>query len=456
MIKNQLDLRPAKEFSMEEKLNMPVSLATQPDGKTIVVSRFKDEVWDFYPYIPQENRARGSKHLDWRINLHDGSKLTDEQHKNLLHSSKEFIWSLFSEPVEGRSRAHMNTLIGKKESLIPLLRWMVKNGIDQFADLAGRSNEVLQVMRLKIDGHELAADSTVAKRLIMYESLFHQRDKIHDALQENPWKHETAVSLAGLSLKGDKRKPRTNFIPDEIVPQIANAAIEYVQVKSRKILAGFNSTKLAGEKVSSVKASSDRTPTNKTLKVAESKARTIAARNAGFKTSNALKTEVIRLRTACYIVICMFSGIRDSEMMSLGANCIVKKRSRDNTFDVIYMHGTIYKTGKRPKAWQVPPIVVEAVDVLKTLSAGMRSTLALEEVKINEKLGSQFEKNKAALLKRLDVVQRQKDKLFLARSYRVGAPISVLTGASMFKDLRNFCVSQGIRNKDGLPYPLHS
>ena len=50
-----LDLRPIKNIEPSAKADLPVSIMIQPDGTQWVVSRFGDDIWDFYPYIPQEN-----------------------------------------------------------------------------------------------------------------------------------------------------------------------------------------------------------------------------------------------------------------------------------------------------------------------------------------------------------------------------------------------------------------
>jgi hypothetical protein len=67
-----------------------------------------------------------------------------------------------------------------------------------------------------------------------------------------------------------------------------------------------------------------------------------------------LLKECVLLRTACYIVIDLFSGARDSEMMSLEVGCVTSGRSRDDSTDILWLHGTLYKTGMRPHKWLVP------------------------------------------------------------------------------------------------------
>ncbi|MEI7995400.1 MAG: integrase, partial [Methylococcaceae bacterium] len=183
-----LDLRPIKNIEPSAKADLPVSIMIQPDGTQWVVSRFGDDIWDFYPYIPQENLTPSHKRIDWRIQLPDGRRLTDPEHATLLDSAKTFIWSLFSQPVEGRQRSTMVTLVWKVKDLVPLLRWMVSTGRHRFAGIAGHALDYVPMAKLKRDGGN-AAEKKVNSRLCVVEDIFHQRDKLNDAIQVHPWPH---------------------------------------------------------------------------------------------------------------------------------------------------------------------------------------------------------------------------------------------------------------------------
>jgi integrase len=441
-----LDLRPIKDLSLLEKAKLPVSIALLPDGTRHVVSRYTDVVWDFYPYIPQENKSPSDKQINWRIQLPDGRLLTDPEHAPLLESAKDFIWSLFAQPVEGRQRPSMLTLRNKAIDLVPLLRWMVKTGLHRFNDLANRTLDYVPAARLCQDGHS-AAEQTAANRLIAVEDLHHQRDKLNDALPVHPWHHETAVSLAGLNRCSARRKPKTEFIPDAVAARLAEAALDYVQNRSIRILGLLE----AADEAAEVKARAECGRTSQYI------ARTAIASAAGYNGFAHLTAESTRLRTACYIVIDMFSGIRDSEMMSIAENCIALGKSRDGSTDVLWLHGTIYKTGLRAKKWLVPLVVKEAVEVLTRLTAPLREKMRQEECEITQRIGLSIAREKARLTKRLDTVRKQKDKLFLSRARNTnGGVISVLSGDAMGLDLKRFCAYLGILGEDGQPYPLHS
>lgn len=437
-----LDLRPINSLSPDDKANLAVSIAHLPDGPKVVVSRYSDEVWDFYPYIPQENLPPCSKQLDWRIELTDGRRLTDADHSALLESAKDFIWSLFTDPVEGRKRPMMMTLRNKTDALTPLLRWMVGQKFSRFADLAGHTLDYVPYASLTKRGAKVGAQ-TLSNRLLIVEDIYRQRHKVSDALQVYPWPHETACTLAGFKQGGTNNKPKTEFIPNAVASRLISVALDYIQNRSPKILDALGASRVAKEEKRV--AGFGRT--------AQRQAGYAAARDAGFEDATNLGSDRIRLRTACYIIIDMFSGLRDSEMMSIAENCIVPGRSRDGSTEILWLHGTIYKTGMRPKRWMVPPVVENAVRVLTLLTESMREQLRHEEWEIGERIGLSIGKGKTQLVKRLDNVRKQKDRLFLTTRSGV---VSVVSGAAMREALRRLCADHGIRGEDGQPYPLHA
>jgi len=438
-----LDLRPIKGFAPADKAILPVSIDLLPDGTPHVVSRYGDAIWDFYPYIRQENLPPSEKQINWRIALPDGRLLTDPEHAGLLESTKDFIWSLFADPVEGCKRPTMLTLRGKVGSIKPLIRWMVGIGLTRFADLAGRTLDYVPVAKLSKNG-KFTTTSTTANNLLVAEALYHQRDKLNDALSQHPWPHETGTSLAGFKSGG---KPKTEFIPDAVAGRLAEAALDYVQNRSAAILEALAAADAAAQEKADAGYRRE----------TQSIARTDAARAAGHEGSAALNSEAIWLRTACYIVIDMFSGIRVSEMMSLAENCIVPGKSKDGSTDILWLHGTIYKTGMRPKRWLVPHVVEEAVQVLTRLTAPLRLALEQEVIEIEQCIGLAIAKERTRLVKRLNTVRKHMNKLFLCRSQNTkGRAISVLSSGAMNADLKCFCAEFGIRGDDGQPYSLHS
>lgn len=442
-----LDLRAPKEIPAAQKPDWPVSIARQPDGTPLIVSRFGDDRWDFYPYMPQEILAPSGKIIDWRIRLSDATLLTDPKHSGLLQSAKDFIWSLFADPVEGKKRPKMLTIRSVVVDLIPLLRWMVNMNIERFADLDGRTFDYVPVAKLNKAG-KTVSETTAGARLYILEALYLQRAKLDDALATHPWPHETAGSLTRGKGRSYSRTPSTEFIPDVIASLLVSKALDYVKNRSTRILTTLVDCDAVAERGGLAGGTS--------ISV-RSSLRTAAAQRAGYSGHMELVTESILLRTACFIIVNLFSGIRASEMMSIPENCISEGKSKDGTTDVLWLHGTIYKTGIRPKKWLVPPVVKEAVGVLARLTAPLRESLQEEELDIQARIGFAIAKERQHLMKRLDSVHKYKDKLFVTRSKQTkGTAISVLSASSANYTLRQFCKRLGINGDDGKPYGLHT
>jgi hypothetical protein len=77
-----------------------------------------------------------------------------------------------------------------------------------------------------------------------------------------------------------------------------------------------------------------------------------------------LDDEVRFLRTCCYIIIAMFSGMRDSEIISLKDNCFERSCDMEGE-EYCWIHGLTYKLEEQPKPakWMVPSVVEKAINV---------------------------------------------------------------------------------------------
>ncbi|QYG04353.1 integrase [Massilia sp. NP310] len=425
---------------------MPVSVIATENSNVQVISRYSDSIWDFYPYIPQENLKRCHKRLDWNIRLNNGKRLTDPGYARLLDSSKDFIWSLFYSPADGYQRLGMSTLIAKAGLLQPLLSWMVDHGMDQFHQLDGHTLEYAAVARYKGTTSELVSKSTVHYRLHILEFLYRQREKLADSLTEHPWPLETALSLSGNRRGGTNRKPSTEVIPDHIAKNLIALAYDYIYKRSPLILSALTAL--------------TNIPRDSLTKRDQvwSDARTATARSLGFSGASALRTETVRLRTACYVVIDLFSGLRDSELLSLEAGCISRGHTTDAGTEAYWLHGTIYKLGRRPKKWLVPQPVVDAIGVLEKLSAPLRDKLREELHELESLLatpGVSEQPTYLGLLRRLHTTRAQQGKLFLSVARKYGNEISVISGTRVGNDLKSFSASSAMNEADR-KYRLHA
>lgn len=426
-------LTSIRDLSLDEKLRWPVSVALTPDGGQMIVSRYCDDVWDFWPYLPHENKSNTDKKIVWSIDLGNGTRLTDPENATLLRSCKDFMWSYFAEPVEGRKRPGMTTVVNiVKSPMRILLRWMTNLGYTQFRQVDGHTMQYVPHARAGV------SVKSARERLVLLETLHLQREKLADALQVHPWPFDTAANLSGVSSSPDRYKPTTPIIPDQVFRKLGMVAIDYIENRAAKILDARDQ----------LAACEDILVYRPEIRATQRQV-TLVAQALGYPTAREHSRDLINLKTACYVVIGMFSGIRDSELLSISANCIAHSRSRDGV-DLRWLRGTIYKTGIRPKKWVVPPIIETAVRVMERLSAPMRSSLSAEEqrlVALATRTGAQQ--------KRLQTVQNQKDKLFLGLGIGAGGnQVVVMCNKTSTHHLRQFCKRHAITGDDGEPWPL--
>lgn len=433
----QIAITRLVDIGAPEKARLPVSIAIDSEGNHTVISRYEDDVWNFWPYINRENAKDGDKRIIWGIAMPDGSKLTDDHLRDLLTSAKDFIWSLHVDPIEDHQRPNMKTLISNMGNLAFLLRWMVSNGINSFSQLRGRTSEYIIVVR-NTPG---IAKSTVMKRLLLVEKLYAQAGKINDFLPEHPWPFESAAILAGMDQRMAHRTPKTLVIPDEIFIRLAKKAIEYIDELGKNILFAHAQ---AEEAMSRAKAKGNTDAGYICVKG------TKVARSLGFEGLRDLHKEMVMLRTACYICVNMFSGLRNSEMMSLNCDCITRTPGIDDSYECIWLHGTIYKTGQRPHKWLVPPIVDRAVKLAKLMAVLHQEMFNVEEQAL---VASKMMDTSA--VKRLAEIRQHKEKLFLSIHYSERGPIAVVpSNAAVNKWLKDFCRYCNILDQEGQPWSL--
>lgn len=427
------------EVDPTDKLHLPVSIAIDANREHTVISRYEEDVWNFWPYIVRENAKDGEKRIIWSIALPDGSKLTDEKNRSLLMAAKDFIWSLHVDPIEGIKRPGMKTLIGMMGSLIFLLRWMNKKGIDRFADLAGKTMDYVVAAR---DGGR-CAKTTVMKRLLLVEKLHAQAGKIADALPVHPWPFESATVLAGVDQRMAHRTPKTRLIPDSVFVELARRVIEYVDDRAEAIITVHEQAEAAIQH-----ARADGLTDNYSFVFG-----TKVAQTHGYEGLRELNIEMSMLKTACYICINMFSGLRNSEMMSLESGCLSREPSHDGSYECIWLHGTIYKTGQRPHRWLVPPIVERAVRVAERLISQHQDNLHAEEQKLCSADPTDIRRSK-----RLAEIRRNRKKLFLSTHYSADGPVAVVPGNAVVNRswLKDFCRHLNITDETGKVWDLAS
>lgn len=422
-----------RELALQDKLNLSVST----DG-----SIYGDDIWKFGSEIGPDNVKKSASEIRWNFKI-GKHKFLDQKYSELLESSKDFIYSLRQRPSKRGDALKATTIIRLFRELKPLIYWMNSNDIYNYKYLTPALivNYETHVKSTQHNGKTIALGS-IQKRLEAVEKLWEHRNYISQSIEFAPFPNGGSYNASGLTLEHQKNN-KFDFIPDEVAVDLAEKAIKYIQDKSENIILAHIAGKQAFE-----------TTLEKGLSesVAERRQRA-AVQEYGYNKVALLTKETANLRTACYITIDFFSGIRDSELSSIDVNCI----EVDEEEGYIWIHGRSYKIAHNvihPR-WMVPPIVKEAVNVLERLSEWIRSTLqkkiqSLESDLLVDVISS---KKSDRLKEEIAEMKRIENRLFLVMSSKNGNSIDV--NKTIHDQLKKFMISQNIVKYCGKTWDLH-
>lgn len=352
----------------------------------LVLSRFSDNIWEMSPYLLTKNNKQSTIRFDCKF--HDGSCLTSLEHCRLLDAAKRFLYARWrNRAPHSRKYVSARTVVNNWAQLRALLKWMVVRKIKTFGQLTsrhcleyaasqkGRLKRNTQIINLQI--------------LTLYYDL---RNYLTDPLVEYPWGNSAPIVLVGnthITRVNGVRMATTEIIPSRLLRIIVQKALAYVESDADNILMtrdhileilttnrekllelhrhkypdGFSSIYRNESEYLAVRLSHISTKEiNRTCV------------EHGFALRAGLKKELIRLRTACYIICAVFSGMRDSELASLEVGCFSKQEGFDNEI-FCWLRGLTYKLERdpMPAQWMVPEVVGKAVDVATRLGAPERA-----------------------------------------------------------------------------------
>ena len=355
---------------------------------------------------------------------------------------EDFIYSLLFDPVEGRRPPKAQTVIKKyRKGLTPLLRWMVQNGYCRFGDIDDFTQYLVCSKAGSGRRGRRPAAKTLSSQLAVVEDLWLQSPKLADGA--HPWPGESSASLAGLSRRG-QRQPKTAYLPDAVARRLVQAALVYINDKAESILSTREAATASQERARERGVAHPDSLSTLAITV---------AREHGYRGANALRAEERLLRTACYIVISFFSGIRDSEITSIEERCIIRETIPEG-YDLWWLHATLHKTTRNPRGlpakWIVPAVVKRAVQVLERMArpfhAALQCTIAELETRLQNHPSEAPEC--VVLNRRLHTAREHARKLFLCRDL-LSCEIAVPGTGALNHALKDFVAALDIRDHQG-------
>lgn len=335
-----------------------VSVVTE-NGKTIVVSRYADDVWDFWPYFEQSNVQRSGKRISW-------ASLSS----SFVPGVKDVIFRYWIAGLPGRTRPSARTVIATFSMLKVFVDWLVRQEIWSLSDVRPL-HTVAFVTDCRSRGVTPRGQTQLYRAV---ELLYALRSHSRDPLVSHPWPGSTAASLSGFNGPSMGDSAQTPVIPNDALRVLFRFAEQQILEASHRL----------------------------------------DQRDAGLR--HAFRDpELLLIRDAAFFLTGLLSGMRCEELVGIQ---IMPVRSEQLQGDVVYWLKSVeHKSGYGEGEWMVPELVSQCMTVMERWSAPFRQKVAGDILVLEAELESTTDRaDGIAFLSQLAGLRADSHRLFLGSS----------------------------------------
>ena len=317
-------------------------------------SRYGDNAWDFSSFEKNPNVKPSGSILRFDFALAGGDHLTDGTYYTLRETFKELIYNMASSS-KGKLPSPA-TLKARYTDARFFITWLISNNIFSLPDLTREDSDKYILEVRKDNVHPM----TRIGRLDALKHLWQHRKNIREPIGFDPLKGQSTHAVSAVT-RQEKRDSRYDFIPDDLSQLLIRSCVEFIREKGVDVAVAVQARDAANlNQIRNGKSRANR-----------DRAKKAALEQTGL--TNAEVTTLSRqLLSSCYIIINFFTGIRASEMLSIGPDQIV---TEDGTTWVL---GRQHKIEKKRRRWMAPTIVYEAHYLAKSLTQSMRDSIDYE------------------------------------------------------------------------------
>ena len=329
---------------------LPDDLApVTPDAEGNVLSRFGDSIWDF-------------RHLKSRHSTYDHLDFTEEgldlNAETIYHFKLIIYYEIFySEKI--KDVLAFGTIIGKYLKVKYFATLFIKSNISSFLYLKKNSiakNQVLE--KLGVNKGITVGQYYAAIQLINSTGLFFN---IKDFGFDDAFMHKVKKLMG----KAVKTRKQTILIPNRIYSEFISSGLD--------IFEKFNqhSTVIEQYFVSGAYSSLTSTELKKNAYFSKNANKHgISDFNNAFEIINAssLIVRLIQIQTLGFLLIACFSGMRRSEIQSLGVDCLnVSKIGDREIYTLTAYTSKTSNQGVKRTTWVTSELIKPVIDALKVL-----------------------------------------------------------------------------------------
>ncbi|HFD3581259.1 hypothetical protein WOB69_14775 [Vibrio parahaemolyticus] len=366
-----------KPINEAKKFNSEISY----DRSGYVLSRYRDNVWDFTPDIKNKNVSRSRAIIDFNASLSNGTKLIDAENSHYLSDIKDYLYVRYfvKHPKSGKT-LKPQSLIGKFHSYHTLINFLIYASLTSVAEF--RPIHTRQYIDFIKKRNPDVKSNTLLQYLTVVEDTYHFRSKLANGLNLHPWPDTSVVFLSGdRHNNGLRFEKKTPCIPDYLCSQLMQKSVYFLEQNSSRIISVTQKLEELLEEpftkeIITAKKYKNITSNRKDVHALYSarrgsnyiKTRNTLLKEYGFDSVKQLTAMTHQARTCCYVIIALLTGMRNSEISSIKSGCLSRSLGWDDD-EYLWLHGYTFKLEDDPKPakWMVPDVVSLAVGHLEAI-----------------------------------------------------------------------------------------
>lgn len=330
----------------------------QANVRVSALSVFSDNTWDFTAEIGNKSLTISDRAINWKFKVTQERDSLDPAYETMLLALKQLAYAMLF-LVQPRKCVFVIRVITRLKTFVQFLS-KGEHPIYRFQDVLETDLErYIERRKQRFDGKGEVNARTLLLQLLYLNKLFDYREYMSDYLLFRPTGDKTPAQMIGCRI--DQRL-KTKAIPDDELKAMIDVAIDYIQNQSVLMFKCLEEYNLFAQRVG-LKA------IKRSRKWHYIEDHFFSFRE-DYRSSAELNASLVRLRTACFIIIAFCTGMRMSELLATRRGSISQQWDANHgTF--YWLRSLLFKTQRTnsgsPRSWMCGRVAAEAVFVMERM-----------------------------------------------------------------------------------------
>jgi len=326
----------------------------RPNIRISSQSKFSDLSWDLSTLEKSPNVKSSQSVLRFDFDMRNGSSFSGSRYDKLREGFKELMYNMAA--TSTGKLPSVATLKSRYTDLRFFMYWLVDRNIYSVSDLTpDDTNQFI----IEVKKHDVHPTTRIGRIQALQYFWKHRKDATYP-IDFDPLQGKSALRVSGVT-KDDQKAQRYDFIPDDLAQKLIRSCVNFIREHGVGVAIAAQARDGANlEQVRQGKSKANR-----------DRAKRAALEGTGYNNTE-ITTLSRQLLVSCYVVINFFTGVRASEMLSMGPDQIMTENG------TTWVLGRQHKIEKQRKRWMAPDVVFEAHHLAKSLTHSMREAIDYE------------------------------------------------------------------------------